>query len=155
MLDDRRDSPRTRNPAVRERVAALTDADARRSSPSRCAARPSSDRLGLPLFPTTTVGSFPQTAEIRQARKELREGAIDRQEYDKLHARGDRAVIGFQEEIGLDVLVHGEPERNDMVQYFAERIDGYVFTSTPGSSRTARAACGRRSSTATSAGQAR
>ena len=85
-------------------------------------------RLGLPLFPTTTIGSYPQTAEIREARKELREGDIDRNEYDKRMRSEIERVIGFQEEIGLDVLVHGEPERNDMVQYFAEQMEGYVFT---------------------------
>ncbi len=127
-LDDRRESHRTRNPAVRDRVAALTDADARRSSPFETRREAQRARLGLPLFPTTTIGSYPQTAEIRQARKELREGTIDRAEYDRrMRAEIDR-VIGFQEEIGLDVLVHGEPERNDMVQYFAEQMEGYVFT---------------------------
>src|SRR3954468_6941110 len=127
-LDDRRDSHRTRNPAVRDRVAALTDDDARRSSPFEVRREAQHTRLGLPLFPTTTIGSYPQTAEIRQARKELREGAIDRGEYDKRMRSEIERVIGFQEEIGLDVLVHGEPERNDMVQYFAEQMEGYVFT---------------------------
>jgi len=127
-LDDRRESHRTRNPAVRDRVAALTDDDARRASAfevRRGAQRP---HLNLPLFPTTTIGSYPQTAEIRQARKELREGQIDRNEYDRRMRSQIVRVIGFQEEIGLDVLVHGEPERNDMVQYFAEQLEGYVFT---------------------------
>ena len=127
-LDDRRGSHRTRNPAVRDRVKALTEDDARRSAPFEVRREAQRARLGLPLFPTTTIGSYPQTAEIRQARKELREGQIDPTEYDRrMRAEIDR-VIRFQEEIGLDVLVHGEPERNDMVQYFAEQMEGYVFT---------------------------
>ena len=126
--DDRRESHRTRNPAVRDRVKALTDADARRSSEFEVRREAQRARLGLPLFPTTTIGSYPQTAEIRQARKELREGGIDRAEYDRRMRSEIERVINFQEEIGLDVLVHGEPERNDMVQYFAEQMEGYVFT---------------------------
>jgi 5-methyltetrahydropteroyltriglutamate--homocysteine methyltransferase len=127
-LEDRRNSHRTRNPSVRDRVGALTDEDARRQSPFEVRREPQHARLGLPLFPTTTIGSYPQTAEIRQARKELREGQIDRAEYDRRMRAEIERVIRFQEEIGLDVLVHGEPERNDMVQYFAEQMDGYVFT---------------------------
>ncbi len=80
------------------------------------------------MFPSTTIGSYPQTDEIRTARKQLREGEIQLATYEELmHGEIDR-VIDFQEEIGLDVLVHGEPERNDMVQYFAEQMVGYVFT---------------------------
>jgi 5-methyltetrahydropteroyltriglutamate--homocysteine methyltransferase len=127
-LDDRRDSHRTRNPAVRDRVAALTDADARRQSPFQERREAQRARLDLPLFPTTTIGSYPQTAEIRQARAELREGKIDESEYVRRMRSEVERVIRFQEEVGLDVLVHGEPERNDMVQYFAEQMEGYVFT---------------------------
>ena len=127
-LDDRRESHRTRNPSVRDRVEGLTDDDARRASAFEVRRDAQRERLNLPLFPTTTIGSYPQTAEIRQARKELREGQIDQGEYDRrMRSEIDR-VIGFQEDVGLDVLVHGEPERNDMVQYFAERMEGYVFT---------------------------
>src|SRR5436190_940740 len=127
-LDDRRDSHRTRNPAVRDRVAALADSDARRQSPFEERRDAQRARLGLPLFPTTTIGSFPQTAEIRQARAQLRQGEIDQAEYlHRMRSEVER-TIGFQEEVGLDVLVHGEPERNDMVQYFAEQMEGYVFT---------------------------
>jgi 5-methyltetrahydropteroyltriglutamate--homocysteine methyltransferase len=127
-LDDRRESHRTRNPAVRDRVEALGEDDARRASQFEVRREAQRARLNLPLFPTTTIGSYPQTAEIRQARKELREGGIDGTEYDRrMRAEIDR-VIEFQDDVGLDVLVHGEPERNDMVQYFAERMEGYVFT---------------------------
>jgi 5-methyltetrahydropteroyltriglutamate--homocysteine methyltransferase len=127
-LEDRRNSHRTRNPAVRDRMEALTDDDASRSSPFEVRRDAQHARLGLPLFPTTTIGSYPQTAEIRQARKALREGEIDRADYDRRMRAEIERVIGFQEEVGLDVLVHGEPERNDMVQYFAEQMEGYVFT---------------------------
>jgi 5-methyltetrahydropteroyltriglutamate--homocysteine methyltransferase len=126
--DDRRDSHRTRNPEVRDRVAALTEADARRESPFEARREAQRPRLDLPLFPTTTIGSYPQTAEIRRARAELREDAIDRGEYVRRMRSEVERVIRFQEDVGLDVLVHGEPERNDMVQYFAEQLEGYVFT---------------------------
>jgi 5-methyltetrahydropteroyltriglutamate--homocysteine methyltransferase len=127
-LEDRRNSHRTRNPAVRDRVAALTDQDARRQSPFEVRREAQRARLDLPLFPTTTIGSYPQTAEIRQARAQLRQGEIDQAEYLRRMRSEVERVIRFQEDVGLDVLVHGEPERNDMVQYFAERMDGYVFT---------------------------
>jgi 5-methyltetrahydropteroyltriglutamate--homocysteine methyltransferase len=127
-LEDREKSPRTRNPEVRERLAKVSDADGRRQSAFGTRREAQHQRLGLPLFPTTTIGSFPQTAEIRQARMRLRNGEIDEAKYlELMHGEVER-VIRLQEEIGLDVLVHGEPERNDMVQYFAEQMDGYVFT---------------------------
>ncbi|HEX2178545.1 MAG TPA: 5-methyltetrahydropteroyltriglutamate--homocysteine S-methyltransferase, partial [Actinomycetota bacterium] len=84
--------------------------------------------LNLPLFPTTTIGSYPQTDEIRRARAQLRKGAITQEQYvDEMKHEVER-VIRFQENLDIDVLVHGEPERNDMVQYFAEQMDGYLFT---------------------------
>ena len=127
-LEDRRTSERTRNPAVRDRLAKVTDGDARRASTFADRRDAQRQRLGLPLFPTTTIGSFPQTTEIRQARARLRSGELDDGGYlDVMRVEIER-VIRLQEEIGLDVLVHGEPERNDMVQYFAEQMDGYVFT---------------------------
>ncbi len=127
-LEDRRSSPRTRNPAVRERLAGLSESDGRRQSPFAERRDAQHQRLGLPLFPTTTIGSFPQTPEIRGARMALRKGEIDEQRYLELMRGEIERVVRLQEEIGLDVLVHGEPERNDMVQYFAEQMDGYVFT---------------------------
>jgi 5-methyltetrahydropteroyltriglutamate--homocysteine methyltransferase len=127
-LEDREQSPRTRNPEVRERLAKISDADARRQSAFAGRREAQHQRLGLPLFPTTTIGSFPQTSEIRQARMRLRNGEIDEARYLELMHEEIERVIRLQEEIGLDVLVHGEPERNDMVQYFAEQMDGYVFT---------------------------
>jgi 5-methyltetrahydropteroyltriglutamate--homocysteine methyltransferase len=127
-LEDRRNSHRTRNPLVRERVEALTEADSRRESPFDGRSEAQRARLDLPLFPTTTIGSYPQTAAIRKARAELRAGEIDETEYEARMKAEIQRVIGFQEEVGLDVLVHGEPERNDMVQYFAEQMEGYAFT---------------------------
>ena len=106
----------------------MTDADASRESPFATRRDAQHERLGLPLFPTTTIGSFPQTAEIRTARARLRKGEIDDSKYMELMKGEIERVIRLQEDIGLDVLVHGEPERNDMVQYFAEQMDGYVFT---------------------------
>jgi 5-methyltetrahydropteroyltriglutamate--homocysteine methyltransferase len=121
-------SPVTRNDAVRARAAAVTDADLHRPSPYPVRAAAQRDALALPALPTTTIGSFPQTAELRAARSRLGRGELDRAGYDAvMRAEIDR-VIALQESIGLDVLVHGEPERNDMVQYFAEQLTGYLAT---------------------------
>ena len=127
-LEDREESPRTRNPQVRERLKKVTDADASRENAFAARREAQHERLGLPLFPTTTIGSFPQTSDIRTARARLRKGDIDEGQYLGLMKGEIERVIRLQEDIGLDVLVHGEPERNDMVQYFAEQMDGYVFT---------------------------
>ncbi|MEV6042595.1 5-methyltetrahydropteroyltriglutamate--homocysteine S-methyltransferase [Streptomyces xanthochromogenes] len=127
-LASRAASPITRDPAVRARAAAVTDADARRSQPYAERAAAQRAHLGLPLLPTTTIGSFPQTAELRTARADLRAGRIDTQGYEARIKNEIRDVISFQEETGIDVLVHGEPERNDMVQYFAEQLTGYLAT---------------------------
>ena len=118
----------TNNAEVRARVGAVTSSDSRRSAayPERAAAQRA--KLGLPLLPTTTVGSFPQTNELRTARAALRAGRIDVPAYDERIEAEIREVLAFQEKAGLDVLVHGEPERNDMVQYFAEQLDGYIAT---------------------------
>ncbi|MFJ4878953.1 5-methyltetrahydropteroyltriglutamate--homocysteine S-methyltransferase [Streptomyces sp. NPDC088745] len=127
-LASRSNSPITRDPAVRARVAAVTDADGRRSAPYEQRSSAQRAALGLPLLPTTTIGSFPQTAELRTARADLRAGRIDAAAYEERIKAEIRDVLAFQEKAGLDVLVHGEPERNDMVQYFAERLTGYLAT---------------------------
>ncbi|MEV0091118.1 5-methyltetrahydropteroyltriglutamate--homocysteine S-methyltransferase [Streptomyces sp. NPDC050738] len=127
-LASRRHSPITRDPAVRARAAAVTDADGRRSEPYEKRAAAQRDRLGLPLLPTTTNGSFPQTRELRAARADLRTGRIDTAGYEERIGTEIREVVAFQEKAGIDVLVHGEPERNDMVQYFAEQLTGYLAT---------------------------
>ncbi|WP_371545176.1 5-methyltetrahydropteroyltriglutamate--homocysteine S-methyltransferase [Streptomyces sp. NBC_00554] len=127
-LASRAGSALTRDPAVRARTAAVTDADARRSQPYSERAAAQRAHLGLPLLPTTTIGSFPQTAELRVARADLRAGRIDGAGYEERIRAEIGEVISFQEKTGLDVLVHGEPERNDMVQYFAEQLTGYLAT---------------------------
>ena len=127
-LASRTGSPITHDPAVRSRAAAVTEADVRRSQPYAERAAAQRAHLGLPLLPTTTVGSFPQTGELRTARADLRAGHIDTAEYEERIKAEIQEVISFQEKTGIDVLVHGEPERNDMVQYFAEQLTGYLAT---------------------------
>ncbi|MEW1719104.1 5-methyltetrahydropteroyltriglutamate--homocysteine S-methyltransferase [Streptomyces sp. NPDC093109] len=127
-LASRTASAITHDPAVRARAAAVTDADGRRSRPYAERAGTQRARLGLPLLPTTTIGSFPQTDDLRTARADLRAGRIGTAGYEERIRAEIAEVVSFQEKAGLDVLVHGEPERNDMVQYFAERLTGYVAT---------------------------
>ncbi|QIY53650.1 5-methyltetrahydropteroyltriglutamate--homocysteine S-methyltransferase [Streptomyces sp. RPA4-5] len=127
-LASRATSALTHAPAVRARAAAVTDADGRRSQPYAERAAAQRAHLGLPLLPTTTIGSFPQTAELRTARADLRTGRIDTAGYEERIRTEIRDVLAFQEKAGIDVLVHGEPERNDMVQYFAEQLTGYLAT---------------------------
>jgi 5-methyltetrahydropteroyltriglutamate--homocysteine methyltransferase len=124
----RQSSPIVHVDAVRERAAAVGDAELHRTSPYPKRREAQQDRLHLPVLPTTTIGSFPQTAELRNARAALRSGALDRDGYNAAMETEIRSVVEAQEEIGLDVLVHGEPERNDMVQYFAEQLDGFLAT---------------------------
>ena len=121
-------SPLRRNPEVRQRLAELPpDAD-RRALPYAERARRQRQRLNLPPLPTTTIGSFPQTGEIRSARKAADSGTISTEEYESFLEGEIADVVARQEKLGLDVLVHGEPERNDMVQYFGEQLDGFAFT---------------------------
>ncbi|MET9138003.1 5-methyltetrahydropteroyltriglutamate--homocysteine S-methyltransferase [Streptomyces parvulus] len=127
-LASRAGSPITRDPAVRARAEAVTHADARRSQPYAERAAAQRAHLGLPLLPTTTIGSFPQTTELRTARADLRAGRIETAGYEERIKTEIQEVISFQEKTGIDVLVHGEPERNDMVQYFAEQLTGYLAT---------------------------
>ncbi|GGY02106.1 5-methyltetrahydropteroyltriglutamate--homocysteine S-methyltransferase [Streptomyces hiroshimensis] len=127
-LASRAGSAITRDPAVRARAAAVTEADGRRSQPYARRAAAQRAHLGLPLLPVTTIGSFPQTTELRTARADLRAGRIDDAAYEQRIEAEIREVISFQEKAGIDVLVHGEPERNDMVQYFAEQLTGYLAT---------------------------
>ncbi|MGX1619042.1 5-methyltetrahydropteroyltriglutamate--homocysteine S-methyltransferase, partial [Streptomyces sp. NPDC055506] len=127
-LSSRANSPITRDPAVRARTAAVSWADAGRSLPYAERTAAQRTRLGLPLLPTTTIGSFPQTGEVRSARADLRAGRIDTAGYEERIQAEIQQVISFQEKAGLDVLVHGEAERNDMVQYFAEQLTGYLAT---------------------------
>ena len=113
--------------SVRERVANLSEVDFHRGDyEARVAAQ--EEVLRLPTLPTTTIGSFPQTSELRVARARLRTGELGEAEYTEAMRAEIARVIALQEELGLDVLVHGEPERNDMVQYFAEHLDGFAVT---------------------------
>ena len=126
-LASRATDPRLHNDDVRARLDAVTDADATRG-PAEQRLVKQQERLGLPPLPTTTIGSYPQTSAIRLARAALRSGEIDRAEYENRMKNEIADVVALQESIGLDVLVHGEPERNDMVQYFAEQFEGYFAT---------------------------
>ncbi|WP_129139456.1 5-methyltetrahydropteroyltriglutamate--homocysteine S-methyltransferase [Modicisalibacter coralii] len=127
-LDARGQSTRIHQPAVAERLAALRPVDSRRASAYPERARAQRARLELPLFPTTTIGSFPQTAEIRADRLAFKRGELPAADYERRMREEIAHVVERQEALGLDVLVHGEPERNDMVEYFGERLDGFAFT---------------------------
>ncbi len=124
----RRSSDRIHNEAVKQRVAEVTPEMARREHPYTQRARAQRERLKLPRFPATTIGSFPQTAEIRAVRRDHRAGRLTRDAYEQRMKEQIDDVIARQEDYGLDVLVHGEPERNDMVEYFGELMDGFAFT---------------------------
>ncbi|MGJ7506653.1 5-methyltetrahydropteroyltriglutamate--homocysteine S-methyltransferase [Variovorax sp. GT1P44] len=127
-FDARRHSPRANNPAVKAAIARLDAAWGQRKHPYAERAPKQAARLRLPAFPTTTIGSFPQTAEIRHARSQFKAGQLDEAGY-KAAMQGEIArSVREQEALGLDVLVHGEAERNDMVEYFGEQLDGYAFS---------------------------
>ncbi|KAI0485491.1 cobalamin-independent methionine synthase [Xylaria cf. heliscus] len=127
-LNARATSKRTNNPQVKDRQSKIQPSDYNRKSefPSRISQQ--QEKLKLPLFPTTTIGSFPQTKEIRVQRSKFTKNEITEAQYDKFIEQEIDMNVKIQDELGLDVYVHGEPERNDMVQYFGERLDGYAFT---------------------------
>jgi 5-methyltetrahydropteroyltriglutamate--homocysteine methyltransferase len=126
-LADRHDAPGVRDGAVRARAASLTADDFSRGSyAEREIAQ--QQALNLPFLPTTTIGSFPQTGEIRKHRAAYTKGEISEREYEDYLKAEIKRVVDLQEQIGIDVIVHGEPERNDMVQYFAEHLDGFAVT---------------------------
>lgn len=129
VLAERRKAPRVYDPAVRQRVAAIVPGMFVRPSNAAARARKQSRVTPLPLLPVTTIGSFPQTREIRQARAAYRSGTLSTARYKDLLRNEIKQAIRIQEEIGLDVLVHGEFERNDMVEYFGEQLNGFLFTS--------------------------
>ncbi|WFD00703.1 5-methyltetrahydropteroyltriglutamate--homocysteine S-methyltransferase [Malassezia yamatoensis] len=126
----RRDFEKNSDPAVRQRVQNIKPEDLKRKSPFEQRREVQRQYLKLPMFPTTTIGSFPQTKEIRQVRAKFNKGEISEQDYEKFLENEIKSVVEKQEALNLDVLVHGEPERNDMVQYFGEQLDGFVFTQT-------------------------
>lgn len=124
----RAESETIHNKAVVDRVAALPEGEVKREPSFSERIKVQHEELGLPTLPITTIGSFPQTQEIRKARADHREGVLTDEQYTEALKQEIKQVIELQEEIGLDVLVHGEAERNDMVQYFAELLDGFVVT---------------------------
>lgn len=124
----RAQSPRIHKPAVQARLAAIEAKDSRRTSVFATRIELQRARLQLPAFPTTTIGSFPQTPAIRLARQAYKQGKLSLGDYTEAMQAEIRHAVAVQEQIGLDVLVHGEAERNDMVEYFAEQLEGYVFT---------------------------
>ncbi|MCH7540331.1 MAG: 5-methyltetrahydropteroyltriglutamate--homocysteine S-methyltransferase [Proteobacteria bacterium] len=127
-VKSRASSPRIHDAAVEQRVASITPEMTRRPAPYGERRERQRDILPLPLFPTTTIGSFPQTAEVRKARAAFRRGEWATEDYEAFVRKQIEESVRWQEEIGLDVLVHGEFERNDMVQYFGEQLSGFALT---------------------------
>ncbi|WP_195934018.1 5-methyltetrahydropteroyltriglutamate--homocysteine S-methyltransferase [Serratia sp. YC16] len=124
----RRQSSRVHNAQVERRLSAITAQDSERHSAYAERARAQRERFNLPAWPTTTIGSFPQTTEIRGLRLDFKQGRLDGSNYRTSIGEHIKQAIVEQERLGLDVLVHGEAERNDMVEYFGENLDGFVFT---------------------------
>ncbi|WP_145577534.1 5-methyltetrahydropteroyltriglutamate--homocysteine S-methyltransferase [Yersinia mollaretii] len=124
----RRASSRVHNVQVGQRLAAITAQDIERQLPYEARAESQRKRFNLPAWPTTTIGSFPQTTEIRGLRLDFKQGRLDGKNYRTGISEHIKQAIAEQERLGLDVLVHGEAERNDMVEYFGEHLDGFVFT---------------------------
>ncbi len=127
-IENRRTSTRVNNPVVKARLGTLTPALGMRKTSYANRILTQQERLKLPLYPTTTIGSFPQTAEIRSTRLKYRKGELPQNDYIQRMQAEIKHIVAVQEELGLDVLVHGEPERNDMVEYFGEQLEGYVFS---------------------------
>ncbi|KAJ3358270.1 methionine-synthesizing 5- methyltetrahydropteroyltriglutamate--homocysteine methyltransferase [Kappamyces sp. JEL0680] len=127
-VETRKTSPLIHNPAVQAEMKAITPAMFKRQSAFEVRAAKQQAKLNLPLYPTTTVGSFPQTKEVRVARQKFKKGESTLEEYNTFINNEIKKAVKFQEEVGLDMLVHGEFERNDMVEYFGENLKGYVFS---------------------------
>ncbi|MEM6452218.1 MAG: 5-methyltetrahydropteroyltriglutamate--homocysteine S-methyltransferase [Cyanobacteria bacterium P01_D01_bin.105] len=126
----RKSSDRIHNDAVKKRLAAVKPSDFDRASAFVERQAKQREKLGLPEFPTTTIGSFPQTKEVRQARAQWKKGKLSDADYDQFIKAEIAKCVAFQDEIGIDMPVHGEFERNDMVEYFGENLEGFTFTST-------------------------
>ena len=127
-IESRQQSGQVHNEDVKKRVTAITEKMGNRQSNFTNRAVLQREKLKLPLYPTTTIGSFPQTVEIRQTRRDFRIGKITQEQYREVMQAEIRHCVQEQEALGLDVLVHGEPERNDMVEYFGEQLTGYAFS---------------------------
>ena len=128
IVDDRKTSERIHNKDVQSRLANVSDDMFNRQNSFGDRQVAQRSKYGLPAFPTTSIGSFPQTQEIRKARASFKKGELDENTYDEAMKKEIQLVVDYQEKIGMDVFVHGEPERNDMVEYFGEQLDGYVFS---------------------------
>nr|WP_295877525.1 5-methyltetrahydropteroyltriglutamate--homocysteine S-methyltransferase [uncultured Chitinophaga sp.] len=128
VMEQRKTAPGIHVPAVKARLAGITPDDFSRAHHFAERQPLQQEKLQLPLLPTTTIGSFPQTVEIRQLRSNLKKGHITAEQYDRDISVAIREAISWQESLGLDVLVHGEFERNDMVEYFGEQLEGFAFT---------------------------
>lgn len=127
-MERRRVSTEIHDDKVKQRLASLSAEDSHRASPYPLRRDKQQTALGLPLFPTTTIGSFPQTKEVRAARADHKSGKLSQDGYDSFLRRQVEEAVRFQEEMGIDVLVHGEFERNDMVEYFGEQLSGFTAT---------------------------
>ena len=127
-IESRRTSSLIHNDQVKQRANAVTEKDAQRINTFKIRKEEQQEVLQLPLFPTTTIGSFPQTIEVRSWRAQFKKGELTAEQYDTLLKEETQRTIRWQEDIGIDVLVHGEFERNDMVEYFGEQLEGFVFT---------------------------
>ncbi|XP_062171700.1 5-methyltetrahydropteroyltriglutamate--homocysteine methyltransferase-like [Alnus glutinosa] len=124
----RKSSPRVTNEAVQKAAAALKGSEHRRATTVSARLEAQQKKLNLPILPTTTIGSFPQTLELRRVRREYKAKKISEEDYVKAIKEEINKVVKLQEELDIDVLVHGEPERNDMVEYFGEQLSGFAFT---------------------------
>ena len=127
-MADRADSARIHDAAVKRRAEAATDKDMQRGAPYAERAKKQHAKLNLPAYPTTTIGSFPQTQEVRKARAAHKKGKMSDADYDAFLEEKIAEAVKMQEDMGFDMLVHGEFERNDMVEYFGEQLAGYAFT---------------------------
>lgn len=127
-LASRKTSKLIHNEKVKQRISSSTEKDSQRKNTFGSRRKAQHKILGLPLFPTTTIGSFPQTKEVRSWRARFKKGELTAEQYDRLLKEETKRTLAWQEEIGIDVLVHGEFERNDMVEYFGEQLEGFAFT---------------------------
>ncbi|NQY79037.1 MAG: 5-methyltetrahydropteroyltriglutamate--homocysteine S-methyltransferase [Candidatus Caenarcaniphilales bacterium] len=128
-IQARTESKRIHNQSVKNRLTEIGDSHFNRSSEFTVRQAKQQDKLQLPEFPTTTIGSFPQTKGVRKARKQWKEGSMNEADYIQFLEEETKKCVTFQDEIGIDMLVHGEFERNDMVEYFGENLEGFAFTS--------------------------
>lgn len=127
-VQSRKTSKRIHNQNVKKRISAITGDMKTRHNPFKTRNKLQHDALDLPLLPTTTIGSFPQTAEVRAARANFKSGELSKKDYEKFLEKEIKNSVDIQEELGIDVLVHGEFERNDMVEYFGEQLEGFAFS---------------------------